>query len=324
MARTLRPAREAARRAQEAHDAAYAQDGSDTTDTTQEPQGQEPQGQEPQGQEPQGQEPQEPQGQEPQGEEPEGENVWKQRYNSLKGKYDKEIPSMAAQIRDLEQQLADRDQTIESLRSAPQQNSTTEEKKTLATPEELEEYGEDFVTFVQRIADTAAQRHTERLTPRIEEIRGEVSKSGQQAAQNRVYTFLDNNVPIWRERNRDPGFLGWLNDMDPMSGQPRKQLLLQAFEAGEAQRVANIFQAYGPVEKQPDQSTSSKVPLDQLAGPQRPAPAGQPQETPKPETWSRADIEKFYTDVQKGKIKGEEKDKKERDLASAMADGRIS
>jgi hypothetical protein len=189
----------------------------------------------------------------------------------------------------------------------------------------MEEYGEDFVTFVQRIANTAAKEQTENLTPKIEEIRGEVSTSQKQAAQRNVYTFLDANMPNWRDTNKDPGFIGWLAENDPMSGSPRKQLIMQAFEAGDAQRVANIFRAFEQENEQPkEQPGNSKVPLDQLAGPQRPAPAGQPQEPPQPKTWSRQEIAKFYTDVQKGLVKGEEKDKIERDLASAMAEGRIS
>jgi len=344
MARTPKPVRDAAKRADHLHAEVYAEEGTDTGENAssdaEKTEGTQPQEYTQSKQEEVDQTQQKgentdgkSEASEQEGGQPSAdEKTWEQRFKTLQGKYNKEIPEMMSQIRSLEAKLSEVEQEADGLRkeneslknaSGPTQNGS-EGEKTVASPEEIEEYGEDFVNFVNRIATKAAKSEAENLTPEIEKVRGEVQTSQQQTAQGNVYATLDQNMPNWRETNKDPGFVGWLAQTEPLSGQPRRQMLMQAFEAGDAQRVLAFFQAYsGTQEAQTQEPQESKVSLDQLAGPQRQTPAGQPQEQPQPSYWTRQDISDFYTKVQKGMISKEEKERLERDLASAMAEGRI-
>jgi len=55
---------------------------------------------------------------------------------------------------------------------------------------------------------------------------------------------LDKAVPDWETINKDPAFLKWLGEMDPLTGIQRQELLNQAHKALDAPRVANFFNSW--------------------------------------------------------------------------------
>lgn len=260
---------------------------------------------------------------------------WEQKYKALQGKYNAEVPRMAAEMRDLKNQM-------QQLMAAPQPKEEPKQeapKKDVVSEQDLVDYGEDLVDFIRRVAKAEAASATEGLTPKIQEIQGQVRQSSQRQATNSVYSKLDHDVQDWREINKSPEFLDWLATRDPYAGDFRKNLLAQAFENGDADRVVAFFKGY-KAERQAvtpaptsapapaaEPARQPQVSLEQLAGPAGGPTNGsvntQPEQAP---NWTRGQIASFYHDVNAG-VYAKDPDRKaqiEASIAAALREGRIS
>lgn len=256
------------------------------------------------------------------------------KYNSLKGRYDKQEDT----IRQLSQNMDHLRSEINRLTTQPAPVARTKENTFQPlTKEEKEAYGEDFI-------DVSARAAAERLNPEIEELRNTVASlqttlaavadtTGRTAAM----TFneqLDKALPNWRQINKDEKFLAWVNLQDPYSGVIRKDMMRQAHQQGDAQRVLRFFNGFltdeaasapAPAKKDP---TEGKVPLETLAAPGRAkAPAASVTTPPgEKETISRAQIANFYRLVNQGHYRGNEalKLQLEQEIFDAEREGRIT
>ena len=262
---------------------------------------------------------------------------WEQKYKALQGKYNAEVPRLAGELREVRQQMQ---QLMEAQTKPVEAPTESAPDKNVVTEQDLVDYGEDLVDFIRRIAKAEATNAAANLTPKIHEIQGQIQQSSQRQAKNSVYSKLDHDVQDWREINKSPEFLDWLATLDPYAGDYRKNLLAQAFENGDADRVVAFFKGY-KAERQAVTPTSTSTPapaaepasqqpqvsLEQLAGPAGGATNGvvntQPQQTP---NWTRGQIASFYNDVNAG-VYAKDPDRKaqiEASIAAALREGRIS
>lgn len=259
---------------------------------------------------------------------------WEQKYKALQGKYNAEVPRMAGELREMKQQM----QQLMNAQAKPAEASKEEApKKDVVSEQDLVDYGEDLVDFIRRIAKAEAASATATLTPKLETIQGQVQQSSQRQATNSVYSKLDTDVQDWREINKSAEFLDWLATMDPYAGDYRKNLLGQAFENGDAERVVAFFRGYKaerqavaptptPATPAPEPAQQPQVSLEQLAGPTGGPTQGsvntQPEQAP---NWTRGQIANFYNDVNAG-VFAKDPDRKaqiEASIAAALREGRI-
>tara|TARA_R110000772_G_scaffold235182_3_gene346793 strand:- start:9325 stop:10446 length:1122 start_codon:yes stop_codon:yes gene_type:complete len=263
-------------------------------------------------------------------------NEWETRYRSLQGKYDAEVPRMAQEIREMRAQLA---AAVAAQTPAPAPDPVAE-KKSIVSDTDLEDYGEDLVGFIKRVAKDEAAQASESLKPQIDEVRGQVHTSVQQTKTNSVYAKLDGSIQDWRQINSSPGFISWLNTSDPYVGDLRSNLLTDAFKKADSERVVAFFKGYQAEQKlvNPDPVVPSDNPapapapapavtLEQLAGPAGNPGGGQETATDpaEPPSWTRAQISAFYSDVNKGVFKDDpgHKAQLENSIAEAMAANRV-
>ena len=254
---------------------------------------------------------------------------WKQRYETLQGKYNAEVPTLSRQNRELRQHI---EQLNERMAQIEQQHQQTSQKNSLVSDNEIEEHGEEFVDFIRRVARGEAAREVGEVTPKIQQIEGQFRKTQAQTAQQAVHSRLSQEIPDWQQVNNDPGFHSWLSVTDPFAGQQRQQMLTEAYNRGDADRVAAFFRAYkaetnavAPGQEPPKKT--GKKDLADLAGPSGGNMGGDSsREEPSKKIWTRAEIKKFYDDVQRGtdKRKPSEKDKIEGEIGKAMREGRIA
>lgn len=258
---------------------------------------------------------------------------WKQKYNVLQGKYDAEVPRMAADLR----QALDR---IAELEKPPVVEIP---EVSVLTDAEIEDYGTDLIDVIERKAREMARTEFE---PMISDLRTQVTSLTQQIGvtdqrvavreQNDVFALLDRDVKDWRTINMSQDFKDWLVLADPFSGQTRQKLLLEAFDAKDAHRVKHFFEGF--LKENAAVTTSTAVPPAGEAGnsatlqladyiaPGTPktstGQAGAPKEK---RVWSNKDIASFYSDVNKGHYKKRPEDKAriEADIVAATREGRI-
>jgi hypothetical protein len=260
---------------------------------------------------------------------------WEAKYRVLQGKYNSEVPRLAADLRAMRQQLDELQQARTAAPQTPPAASPDNQKKEVVTNEEVEEYGEDLINLIRRVARAEAAQIETMLKPKIEQVEGRVVETVQRQASQNVFSVLDRDVQDWREINKSPDFVEWLSQSDPYVGDTRKNLLMSAFQEGDADRVAAFFKGYlahrqlvspPPPAPAATPAPAPAVTLEQLAGPAS-GPTGAP--TPPPprgaQIVTRAEVQKFYNDVAAGVYRKdpERKAQIEAQIAAALREGRI-
>lgn len=250
---------------------------------------------------------------------------FKQKYSVLRGKYDKEIPELKAQI----SELIDANRRLERMveQAATKMNeapAAAPKGKDYVKPEEKEEYGEEFFDVVGRRAREVYEAEIARLNERIDSLSGQRKRLTAEEARQAVFTALDEKVPSWQELNADTKFLAWLADRDVFSGRTKRELLSEAFENNDAARVVGFFKAFQ--EDSPAPAPAARQPTvdaGTLVAPGAPR-AGAPVEAPGGgRMWTEQEIAVFYADVRRGKVSPEDRKRIEADIFKAAAEGRV-
>ena len=265
-------------------------------------------------------------------------DYWRDKFRTLEGKYRAEVPRQASQLREAGDRIQRLEQTLANMAAAPA-STPQSSAKSLVTQEEVEEYGEDFVSMIRRVAQEEAGRAVQTVAPRIEEVQGELQRSRAQTAIDRVYGQLDADVKNWREINKSDEFLAWLDEEDPFAGETRKTLLRRAFDQKDGPRVLTFFtgflneqrtiQPQAPAAPQtPPARTQPKVSLEQLAGPRggNSGNGAHSAEEAPIQPWTRRQIAAFYKDVQTGVYKNDPalRDQIERSINRASINGLVT
>ena len=249
---------------------------------------------------------------EPQPEPVGSHDEWEHRYKVLSGKYNSEVPRLAADNRELKQLLKRMESEIDSLKKSPKQS-----RDSLLSPEEIEEYGEGFIDVVRRAArEEIAQKDQEidDLKSRIEELSSKTTKT----VEIDFYEELGRMVPEWVAINDDKNFHRWLDGIDELTGRPRQTLLSEAEADRDAKRVANFFNAFKKANKTwaatANRSLESQVVPEQSVKPSSP---------PAKRMWTRAEINNFYADYRRGAIDDKRAVALEADIQAALIEGRV-
>lgn len=283
---------------------------------------------------PEPQEPQEPEqdaAPEPQ------KDDFEQKYKVLQGKYNAEVPRLNNQLRSLKEDLNAAMQRIQQLEE-PKKEATPEVKQTtesLISDEEIEDYGPDFIDLVGRKAQEIANRTVADLKQEISELNEQlkgVRTTVRQTDHERFLSQLDKKVENWRVINEDTRFLNWLDEPDVYAGTERGRLLREAYQNGDVERVAAFFNGFlkenaavSDNALNRPQGDTSKVSMDSLVAPGKQRGSTTDGARNQKRIWTEAEIQQFYSDVGKGRYKKdpERKDQIERDIFSAMNEGRI-
>lgn len=264
------------------------------------------------------------------------EEDYRQRFLTLQGKYDAEVPRLRQQVDGLQHVLASLDTTPPQLTPIkPDEGGDYVQK--LATIKE--EFGDEFV-------DAIVQEAVSRIQPQIGELQEAASQHNRrleetriaaaQDAQAQMYTHLNTQIPNWREINRHPVFHQWLSGIDIFSGAQRQRLLEHAFAANSGPRVAAFFLAFlgeqtatgAPPNTQqppglPETPPTPRPSLDTFAAPGRTAAAPPAASATQGRIWTRAEISAFYSAKRRGEYSSADADALERDLIAAGKEGRV-
>jgi len=264
---------------------------------------------------------------------------YKAQYDALKGKYNKEIVPLQQQVRSLTSELDSLRSVIaamESEKETPKRKDDPQSERYI-TDADVEDFGEDTIDLIRRVAREESQakiRMLEQRNAQLEKQLAGVGQSVQVSARERLLGSLDSQVPNWREINTDDNFLAWLQERDPYAGVQRHTMLKQAYENNDAARVVAFFRGYlgehAVVSERPPAHVEQgerqpQVDMETLVAPGKPKGSSVRAQEDGKRMWSQNDIRAFYRDVQNRKFVGREKEKEriERDIVSAAAEGRI-
>ena len=271
-------------------------------------------------------EPAQPVSQEPTNQIP--EEKWENKYHTLKGMYDAEVPRLHSQVRELNSQVQ---QLIADAAAAkaqvPQEPINT---SSLITEQDKEAFGPDLIDLIERATEskvsTFRQRESE-LVKEIKELRGklgDVSERQVVSDKDRFLMGLGQRVPDWESLNTDQGFLTWLSEIDPVYGIPKQAALTNAYESLDVARVASIFEAYKRLVTPAQPGKQKNQELQRQVAPTRSrASSPDPADSNSQRIFSQQDIAQFYEDVRRGNVSPEDAVRIENEIHAAAAEGRI-
>lgn len=262
------------------------------------------------------------------------DNSYEQRYKSLQGMYNAEVPKLHAERRELSARVTHLETLLASLNTPAAKPVDAPARQ--VTDSDIAEYGDsiDVMRRVSREEASSAQQRIDQLEamvrqmqttviPRIEQVASRQAVSADQ----QFWADLTMTVPDWQSINAQPAFQSWLLEVDPMSGLSRQTYLEDAQRNLDASRVATFFRTWtgnaGPAVAQPQVSAASSE-LQRQVAPGR-GKSGAPVQGSDRKTYSRTDIATFFDDVRKGAYKGREEERAriERDIFAAQRDERI-
>lgn len=278
-------------------------------------------------------------------------DTWQHKFVSEQGRTQKlrqDVSALSQEVSNLRELLA----TMQTAQHAPPPSELKEDRqqqqfKANLTPEEIEQWGPDLISVIDRkareIAYQIANEETQGLRDQVKQLGGRVDTVGQTAAvtaQEQMKRALDRNEKIggWREINHEDEFLGWLQYPDPLSGKKRHDMLLSAWNSNDASRVAAFFESFlketgrAPAPSSPATQGNGAAPqpakptLEAFAAPGKSrssAPSNGAQ--PSKPTITTGDISRFFADKLAGRFKGREADAEtyEREIFAAQNEGRI-
>jgi len=256
------------------------------------------------------------------------EETWEQKYHTLKGKFDAEVPRLYAQVRELNTQVTQLTSDLAVAKAQPAQ-PVPASTPSLITEQDKEAFGSDLIDLIERATEAklAGSRSLEaKLTAEIAELKGKLGNVTERQVvsdKDRYESALTAAVPDWQALNVDQGFLNWLAEVDPVYGMPRQYALTNAYEALDAHRTATIFNQYKKSVAPPAQS-NNRADLQRQVAPTRsrtsPAPTNPNVDK---RIYNQQDIDAFYTEWRRGLIDEAEAVQIEKDIHAATVEGRI-
>lgn len=258
------------------------------------------------------------------------EETWQKRYKTLQGKFNAEVPRLSQQVRELNQKLSDALAKITELSKAP---APAAKGPSLVTDKDIEAFGGDLVDLVKRQAqEVAEQLNAERLATladenkRLRQNLDQVAERQGLSDREKYFTQLGALVADYEELNVDEGFLAWLNEADPMSGQIRQEYLNTAFNSFDVARTATLFNAYKSTLAPTPVTRTTNRSLERQVTPGTSKVNGPTEAQPDTRIWKQGEIAQFYADITKGLYKGRDADQAriEAQIDQAVAEGRVA
>lgn len=264
------------------------------------------------------------------------EDTLEQKYKTLQGMYNAEVPRLHAEKRQLTTRVEQLEKLLSSMSTASSKQAETPAEK-LVTEQDVEDYGDsiDVMRRVYREEIGGQQARINQLEQLVRQMQASVVPQVQQishrqsvSAEQAFWADLQAAVPDWQDINADQGFQSWLLEADPLTGMARQTYLDTAQRDMDARRVANFFNAWkgtsGQSSARENRAASANELEKQVAPGRGKSGSSKPQGT-EGKTYNADDIKNFFTDVQKGRYRGKEaeRDRIERDIFAAQREGRI-
>ncbi len=255
------------------------------------------------------------------------EEKWAHKYHTLKGMYDAEVPRLHSQVREMQTQI----QQLIADKAAVEATKVEQKQvvESLITEQDKEAFGPDLIDLIERATESKVGTLREREAQLVQEIKelkgqlGSVSERQVVSDKDRFLAGLGQQVSDWEALNVDQGFLAWLQQVDPVYGVPRQAALSNAYEVLDVTRVANIFKAYKQTLPQTPAPSKAKQELQRQVAPTRTRSTTTPSDNVNDKIFTNQDIEQFYNDWRRGFYDEQEAADMEKQIHTAIAEGRI-
>lgn len=255
--------------------------------------------------------------------------VLQAKHDSLKGKYDNEVPRLAQRLRELETRAA-----------SPSPPPPPPSAKTQLTDQEIADAGPELVTIIRKAARAEFEDEIENVrneNRQLKEQFGAVETDTRKQAYGQFLNRLNTNPQKidWKKVQTEPEFGVFMEQPDRYTGTRRQDLLDIAVRDLDDSRVMAFYEDYLAERAGSAQTPqtgrrgngAAPVRLDTLVNPSPRAGTTPSASTQKGRMWSSKDIHDFY--VAK-RAPGQSPERRaelaglEEDLFKAQVEGRVT
>jgi len=272
-------------------------------------------------------------------EQPEKEDTleyWRQKYNSLQGKYSSEMKAMQEEISTMREKFDEYNKILANIPTEEDKEAEPDATPAInisdyVTQDEINEWGPDFLNTVIKIAANAANKVVGDKMSQLAPMQEDINTIRKEQLTDREIAFfmrLDHLVPNWREINKDQNFVNWLNQPDGLAVDEKGQRITRgqnadrALERLDAKGLAAYFNEF--LKSQPSttvQTQESTAPTAtetpqikktatiNISPPKSHADRGTHTPPSEPKVTTYGDLQKAAQQVIDGKITEEEFDK---------------
>lgn len=256
---------------------------------------------------------------------PVAEETWQQKYRTLKGMYDAEVPRLHAQVKELTSRM----EQIQREMQPPKTETKPQQAEKLVTDADVEAFGSDLIEVQRKVAREVAQEfraELETLKSENAELRKQIGETGTKVVEASFSQSLHRLVPDFEAINADPRWIDWLNEMDPMLRAPRKVMAQEAFNRGDAEAVAYYIGMFKQsVAPAAEPTPAKKQELERQVQPNRTSAQTAPVSS-KGKTYTSSQIQGMFQKAALlgGQGKHEEARQLEAEIDAAYMEGRVT
>jgi len=253
---------------------------------------------------------------------------FEQKYKTLRGKYDAEVPRLHSQVKDLTAKL---NKLAESLAAKPKEPTKPKEKVSYVTDEDRAEFGEELIDVQRRVAQEVSQEYEGRFEQQneiIAQLQQQLKHTGNQVGEMSFTQKLAALVPDFVSVDNDERWVAWLNEHDPMLRGPRRDQAAQAFNTGDAEAVAHYVKLFRQTlePEVPHERQTRQAELEKQVAPNRSANSANTKSVGKDvKIYSEREIATAWNKIRtlNTRHKYDEAQKLEADITTAYLEGRV-
>lgn len=253
---------------------------------------------------------------------------FKQKYATLRGKYDAEVPRLHQQVKELTDQMNAIREEAQAAKKAEAEKP--KEKVSYVTDADREEYGDDLIDFQRRVAKEVSQDYEERFEQQsrvIQDLQSKISNTDNQVGEVGFTQKLNALVPGFDQLDSDERWVAWLNEIDPMTRGPRRDQAQAAFNSGDAEAVAHYVSLFrGSVEPVANGKSDRQTELEKQVTPSRSASTVTNKSSSKnSKVYSERELNNAWTKIRTLNTQGkyDDAEKLEAELTAAYMEGRV-
>jgi len=253
---------------------------------------------------------------------------FKQKYATLRGKYDAEVPRLHQQVKELTDQMNAIREEAQAAKKAEAEKP--KEKVSYVTDADREEYGDDLIDFQRRVAKEVSQDYEERFEQQsrvIQDLQSKISNTDNQVGEVGFTQKLNALVPGFDQLDNDERWVAWLNEIDPMTRGPRRDQAQAAFNSGDAEAVAHYVSLFrGSVEPVANGKSDRQTELEKQVTPSRSASTvASKSSNNSSKIYSEKELDRGWTKIRDLNTQGkyDDAEKLEAELTVAYMEGRV-
>lgn len=259
----------------------------------------------------------------------ESEEKWEQRYKSLQGHFNAEVPKLHQQNKELTKQLENLKAELDQMKVKPQPVEKAEEQR-LVTDSDEETYGADLIDLQRRVTREVMREFVNPLKAdlaerdkKISALEAMLGKTGGDLATLTFEQRLERGIPDFDKINNDPKWIAWLDEKDAFTGEARRGYAEYVYSQGDVEKLKQIVDYYkqstGPTEDRSQRQTE----LNRQVQP--PKSASSTQVPPGQRIYSEQEASRLFNKVRDLNIAGkyDEAAKLEQELSTAYLENRV-